>query len=216
MKMLGGYKQEKTKTRERRVSDAEKASGPVRSRSVSYSNNYRIGRTLAGDAKKTLEAKRARANDQRKRKIKTAVVVSVACIAALSVLFFAIRMTLKQKAERELAIMEAQSFVKEPTVVIVDENAGNNVSQRVKDFVYDLEGDLAPYGLAIDHVSLPLQKARELRIFIINRGEYYKMSLDRGSAVQAEDLSRMVKYLDDNGIAPEYVDLRVSGKAYYK
>ena len=87
MKMLGGYKQEKTKTRERRVSDAERVSGPVRSRSVSYSNNYRIGRTLAGDAKKTLEAKRARANDQRKRKIKTAVVVSVTCIAALFLRF---------------------------------------------------------------------------------------------------------------------------------
>lgn len=216
MKILGGYKHEKAKTRERRVSDAEKVSGPVRSRSVPQSNNYRIGRTLAGDAKKTLEAKRARVNDQRKRKIKFAFVISVASLTALSVLFFAIHMTLKQKAERELALAEAQSFVKEPTVAIVDENAGNNVSQRVKDFVYDLEGDLSAYGLAIDHVSLPLQKARELRIFIINRGEYYKMSLDRGSAVQAEDLSRMVKYLDDNGIAPEYVDLRVSGKAYYK
>lgn len=216
MKILGGYKQEKAKTHERRLSGVEKASGPVRSRSVSQSNNYRIGRTLAGDAKKTLEAKRARANDQRKRKIKLAFVISVASLTSLSVLFFAIHMTLKQKAERELALAEAQSFVKEPTVAIVDENAGNNVSQRVKDFVYDLEGDLSAYGLAIDHVSLPLQKARELRIFIINRGEYYKMSLDRGSAVQAEDLSRMVKYLDNNGIAPEYVDLRVSGKAYYK
>ena len=211
MKILGGYNQEANKR-----SRAEQSAGPDFVAQRNRSNTFRVGRTMAGDAKKTLEAKRRRANDQRKRKIRFSAVISASFLIVLGILFVTIRITMKQKAERELAELAAQSFVKEPTVPVIDENVGDNVSQRVKDFVYDLENDLVPYGLGIDHVSLPAQKARELRVFIIGRGEYYKMSLDRGSAVQAEDLSRMVKYLDERGIVPEYVDLRVSGKAYYK
>ena len=75
---------------------------------------------------------------------------------------------------------------------------------------------MAAKNIAIDRVVLPAQKAREIRVFITERGEYYKMSLDRGSAVQAEDLARMRHYLEEKGISPSYVDLRVEGRAYYK
>ncbi len=214
MKILGGYNQERMQNKRSR---AEKSAESDFAAQSVRSNNYRIGRTMAGDAKKALEAKRRRANDQRKRKIKMTAVISATCLVALIALFSVIHITMKQKAERELAEAEAAKvFVKEPTVPVVDENVGNNISQRVKDFVYDLENDLAQYNIGIDHVSLPLQKARELRVFIIGRSEYYKMSLDRGSAVQAEDLMRMMKYLDEEEVEPEYVDLRVAGKAYYK
>ena len=42
------------------------------------------------------------------------------------------------------------------------------------------------------------------------------MSSERGSAVQVEDAGRMMRYLDGEGLKPDYVDLRVGGKAYYK
>ena len=42
------------------------------------------------------------------------------------------------------------------------------------------------------------------------------MTSERGSAVQIEDAERMMRYLDGKGLTPEYVDLRVEGKAYYK
>ena len=42
------------------------------------------------------------------------------------------------------------------------------------------------------------------------------MTIDRGSAVQAEDMSHMVNYLVEHEINCEYVDLRVKGRAYYK
>jgi len=214
MKILGGYNQEASVGRRAsKQSRAGRSAGPD---FATRSNSFRIGRTMAGDARKTLEAKRRRANDQRKRKVRFVAVISASFLVVLTLLFATIHITMKQKAERELAAIEAQQSVKVPTVPIIDENAGENISQRVKDFVFDLEGDLAVYNLGIDHVSLPLQKAREIRVFLIGRGEYFKMSLDRGSAVQAEDLQRMVKYLDERDLHPEYVDLRVSGKAYYK
>ena len=104
----------------------------------------------------------------------------------------------------------------EPTVDISDENAGTEISPRVKEFVANLEKDAAIEGLTVDHVILPLNKVREIHVFLSDRNEYYKMTIDRDSAVQAEDMGRMVRYLDQKKIKTEYVDLRVEGKAYYK
>jgi hypothetical protein len=42
------------------------------------------------------------------------------------------------------------------------------------------------------------------------------MSVDRDTAVQAEDMAHMIRYLDEKGISCDYVDLRIEGKAYYK
>ena len=53
-------------------------------------------------------------------------------------------------------------------------------------------------------------------VYFDGRKEYYKMTSERGSAVQIEDAERMMRYLDGKALAPEYVDLRVEGRAYYK
>ena len=187
--------------------------GPERRRKDS-DETYRVGRTFAGDAQKNREEKMARAADRKRRDIKNiATVVGVVLIVVLIVVVVANYIS-TVIAEREEAISPVP--VLEPTVTIVDENAGENVSRRVKDFVAHLEDDVSDYFMKIDHVVLPLQKAREVDIFITGRTEYYKMSLDRSSAVQAEDMYRMMQYLDQKELQPSYVDLRVEGKAYYK
>ena len=215
MQILGGYKGGASgKDNSMRV-------GPEASRAqkrmLRKSRGFRIGQTMAGDARKTLEIKRKRAKDRKKRQIKYVSVVSAFCLIGIVIVVFAINFTLEQKAEREAyELMLSQMSTPEPTVPVIDENAGNNVSARVKEFVVNLESDLAAKDISIDRVVLPAQKAREIRVFIKERGEYYKMSLDRGSAVQAEDLARMRKYLEEKGIEPGYVDLRVEGHAFYK
>lgn len=215
MKFLGGYKSEAS-NRNNSYEDGPEASR-AQKRMLRKSHGFYIGQTMAGDARKTLEAKRKRAKDQKKRQFKYVSVVSAFCLIGIVIVVFSINFTLKQKAEREARELELASMAEpEPTVKIVDENAGDNVSRRVKDFVINLETDLAYKQIWIDHVVLPAQKAREIRVFIDGRNEYYKMSLDRGSAVQAEDLARMKHYLEEKGIAPSYVDLRVEGRAYYK
>lgn len=197
----------------RRKREVRESEQPERRRNQS-DETYRVGRTFAGDARKTLEEKKARVADRKRRNFKNiaTVVLSVALIIVIVVVV--INYVSNVIAEREEVIAPPEPL--EPTVTIIDENAGENVSRRVKDFVAYLEEDVALYNLKIDHVVLPLQKAREVDVFIEGRGEFYKMSLDRGSAVQAEDLSRMMQYLDQRELHPTYVDLRVEGKAYYK
>ncbi len=178
------------------------------------SETFRVGRTFAGDAQRKREDKMQRAADRKKRKAKNiAIVVGVLLLVSL-LLILIISYAMDIIREREEAVGPAK--VLEPTVAILDENAGDNVSQRVKDFVARLEDDAKELGLELERVVLPYRMVREIDVYVVGRSEYYKMSLDRSSSVQAEDMSRMILYLGEKEIKPSYVDLRVEGKAYYK
>ena len=61
-----------------------------------------------------------------------------------------------------------------------------------------------------------MDASRELYVDLEEVGYYFKVSVDRGAGVTAEDMQRMVEYLQGNEINPEYVDVRIGGKAYYK
>lgn len=183
-------------------------------RNKESSETFRVGRTLAGDAQKTREEKMQRAADRKKRDAKNIATVVGVVLIILVVLITVINYVSGVIKEREEAAKPVP--VLEPTVAILDENAGENVSQRVKDFVARLEDDAKEYDLEIERVVLPYQMVREVDVYVKGHSEYYKMSLDRSSSVQAEDMSRMIRYLTEKKLSPSYVDLRVEGKAYYK
>ncbi len=175
---------------------------------------FRVGRALAGDASKNRELKqeRLRAAKQRQRKNVATVVGAVILIGVVVVV--AMNFISGVITEREQALAPVPA--KEPTVAIMDENVGGHVSERVKEFIVRLEEDIQLEGYEIDHIVLPYQMARQIDVYIKDRKEYYKLSVDRSSAVQAEDLGRMLRYIDKNKISCTYVDLRVEGKAFYK
>ena len=176
--------------------------------------DYRVGKTIAGATnnarKRNLEHIAARKKQQRKN----ALIVLCILIILVSVGIMVGNYIAQKAAEREAALTEENPL--EPTVAIIDENVGDNISSRTKVFVARLEADAKDYNLKIDHVVLPFQKAREILVYFDGRKEYYKMTSERGSAVQVEDAERMMRYLDSKALAPEYVDLRVEGRAYYK
>ena len=176
--------------------------------------NFRTGRTIAGDSRRNHELELKRLEERKKRSRKMWILgvgISLIVILLLFWLVWGIKIMIEQwqASQQEEEVLTA-------TVQILDENKGTEVSTRVNEFVARLENDVKDYGLVVDHVVLPFQKAREIDVYLVGRTEYYKMSLDRGSAVQAEDAWRMTRYLDEKGITSSYVDLRVEGKAYYK
>ena len=175
---------------------------------------FRVGRAMAGDAFQDRELKQERLRAAKRRQRKNIATVVGAVVLLGVVLIVSINFIMSVIAEREAALAPAP--VREPTVAIMDENVGKNVSDRVKQFVVRLEDDIKLEGVEIERVVLPYQKVRQIDVYIKGRKEYYKLSIDRSSAVQAEDLGRMLRYLDDKKISCSYVDLRVEGKAYYK
>lgn len=204
------YRPEKKASKKRKSRLPEPANAEPRKNE----RDYRVGKTIAGATnnarKRNLEHIAVRKKQQRKNAI--IVLLILILIVGLSIL---IGQYVNEKiAEREARIVASNPT--EPTVAIVDENVGNNISKRVKVFVARLEADAAEKNLKVDHVTLPFQKAREVLVFFEGRKEYYKMTIERGSTVQVEDAERMIRYLDGKGLAPEYVDIRVEGKAYYR
>lgn len=99
---------------------------------------------------------------------------------------------------------------------IVDEDNRGQVSVRTKDYIAQLEQDLRDLGYVVARVTLPTGMSRELYIDIEGQEAYYKVNTDRGTAVTAEDIDRMAKYLHEHDLHPQYVDVRVEGRGYYK
>ena len=205
MKLLG---------RKKRKLDIEIEPLPTR-RQKHQNERYRIGRTIAGEAFfDERKAKLERLKERKKTKRKNiGIVLGVLLLVILIgvVMGHYISDIIAEKNAKKVA-----PAVLEPTVDISDENANTKLSKRVKEFVARLEDDVRDEGYVIDHVILPLNKVREIHVYIKERNEYYKMIIDRSSAVQAEDMGRMIRYLDKKKIKPTYVDLRVEGKAFYK
>lgn len=114
-------------------------------------------------------------------------------------------------------VVETLAF--EPTVEILDENGtGQGVSARTREYVGQLEADLKDLGQKMTRAVLPMGKMREIDINLEGMSTYFKVSTNRETGVTAEDIVRMVKYLEENGLIGKvsYVDLRVEGKAFYK
>lgn len=99
---------------------------------------------------------------------------------------------------------------------VVDEDRRGQISSRVRAYIADLEQDLRDLGLTVTKVILPTGASRALYVDIEGQEAYYKVDIDRDAATTAEDIERMSRYLAEKDLHPEYVDVRVEGRAYYK
>lgn len=100
---------------------------------------------------------------------------------------------------------------------IVDEDNRGQISTRTRTYIAQLEQDFKDLGYTVVQITLPTGMSRELYVDIAGREEYYKVSTDRDTAVTAEDVDRMIRYLKEHeDLHPAYVDVRVEGRAYYK
>ncbi len=115
-----------------------------------------------------------------------------------------------------------RNYYANPTVQIVDKSGIPTVngqavaSNRFLGFVGRLVGLVKAAGLTTEQVIIPLGTTRQIDLKIKDLSYTVKCSIDRPAGEQAEDMSRTIGYLQSRGITPGYVDVRVSGKAYYR
>lgn len=117
----------------------------------------------------------------------------------------------------------SKSFYGRPDVRIIDESGiqhANNGSEAVASgrflsFIGQSVGQFKRYKLAPKAVVIPPDTTRQTQIELPS-GVRIKLSVDRPAGEQAEDASRAVSYLTSHSVAAQYVDVRVSGKAYYR
>lgn len=172
-----------------------------------------VGRTIAGRVEKA-ESDSERLAARKKVKSRKLFGAIVGVVIALGlVIFVLIQM---HNFLMPVEVIEVTEMKYEPTVEIVDESSSGYVTERMREYVGRLERDLGDLRHKVVRAVVPSGKTREIDIYLEGRDEYYKCNMDRGTAVTAEDIEVMVRYLAEHDLHPGYVDVRTEGKAYYR
>lgn len=100
---------------------------------------------------------------------------------------------------------------------ITPETTALVASTRLLRFLGQTVSGLNAAGLGtVTSVTIPGGTLRELDIAFNNRPYRIKTQMDRDAVGQVADAVAALRYLDSKKITPEYVDVRVSGKAFYR
>lgn len=176
----------------------------------------KIGKTIGGEREKAIsESERMLSRKKEEKRKKFSVIIFFVILLFIAVLATGIIITaLHERKKAETAPASNKKYV--PTVEIVDESGTGYVTDKIKDFVGMLESDFKDLGYSVSRAIVPVGKTREIDVYLEGRNEYYKCQIDRNTAETAEDAIRMAKYLDSNNKTASYVDIRISGRAYYK
>lgn len=115
-----------------------------------------------------------------------------------------------------------RNYYESPGVQIVDNSgvpveAGRAVaSNRFLGFVGRLAGFVTERGYTVEQLVIPSGTTRQVELKLKDSPYLIKCSIDRPAGEQAEDIDKTVTFLRQKGITPSYVDVRVSGKAFYQ
>ena len=177
----------------------------------------RSGQTIAGKRERPesdSERKRAKKYYQKKKLISVSIVIFLAGILVWMAIL---------AGEEFIKVISRQGGVEvievSPTIEVIDETTGvtAKMSARMREFIANLETELGERGLTVTQARIPVGKIREVDLSLAEFSGVFKVSLDRGIGVTAEDIERMIKYLKEKGIEMvEYVDVRVERKAYWR
>lgn len=114
------------------------------------------------------------------------------------------------------------NYFERPTVKILDQSGvpqttGTTIaSSRFLYFVGRAVELARVNDLTVEQAIIPASTTRQIELKVVKRNYPIKLSLDRPVGEQIEDMSRTIAYFDTHNYTPQYIDVRVSGKAFYK
>lgn len=110
----------------------------------------------------------------------------------------------------------------EPSLVVEDNtgidpaDTGALASERMLHYIGRIVALVQQNNFTVNKLELPADTSRQVNIYLEGRGYPIKTHLDRDPAAQAQDVINALRYIDTRAISPEYIDVRVSSKAFYK
>jgi len=110
------------------------------------------------------------------------------------------------------------------SVVQIVDNSGISIqnstnaiaSKRFLAFVGRVVSLSKSSGYTVTQAALPVNTTRELELHLKEVGYYVKLSIDRSAGEQVEDMANAIRYFIANGQSPQYIDVRVGSKAFYR
>lgn len=116
----------------------------------------------------------------------------------------------------------SRNYFSTPSVQIID-NSGIQVSagQAVASngflsFVGQIVGLSKEKGYSATQVVIPVATTRQIELHLKDIPYAIKFAVDRPAGEQVEDMSQTVEWMKRHNLNPQYIDVRVSGKAFYR
>jgi len=116
----------------------------------------------------------------------------------------------------------ARNYYTAPSLQIIDDSgvqasAGQAVaSDQFLGFVGRVVGFTKMRGYTVTQIIIPQGTTRQLELHLNKIAYPVKLSVDRPAGEQVEDMDRSIKWFSSNNVTPQYLDVRVSGKAFYR
>ena len=89
-------------------------------------------------------------------------------------------------------------------------------SNRFMSFIGQVIGLSKAQGYQVTDIIIPPSMTHQVEVRIQGVSYPFKFSSDRPAGEGVEDMVRVMKWLSAKQVTPEYVDIRVKGKAYYR
>lgn len=183
----------------------------------------RVGRTIGGKRERLETAnERAAARKKDKKKAAHRIIFTFIGFAALIAIlvYLGVNFLWQNEPEPISDPNYAPTTGFKPTIDIIDEDAsaaGGKITSRMTAYIGQLERDFRDLGYTPTKAVIPSGAIREVDIYLDGYTGHVKATIDRGSAVSAEDADRLIRYLAGQGITDfQYLDVRLDGRAYWK
>ena len=183
-------------------------------------STVKSGRTIPAHREKMEKAaERIAAHEKIRKKQILRIVLTALGLAFVigSIIWFGLSLSNQETDNISDALPTAVIY--KPTIEIIDEDAisGGTITGRMKDYIGQAEFDFRALGLVPTKAVIPSGSIREVDFYLEGVSGFIKTTIDRGTAVSVEDAKRMLNYLDEKGITEfQYIDVRITGKAYWK
>lgn len=187
-------------------------------RRLNHHSTMKSGRTI-GEKREKIETSNERmaAHKQAKRQKRARVFFVSTCFLILIAILIVTYFLFFEKKE-EVFVQPNNTTTYEPTIEVIDENtADSGITSRMNEYIGQAEADFHDLGYQPIKAVLPSGSIREVDFYLDGYSGYIKTVVDRGAAVSVEDADRMIRYLTSQGIMEfKYIDVRVSGKAFWQ
>ena len=197
--------------------------GPVQSiRKRNRKSRIVSGRTI-GEKRERLETRneRAAARKKDKKKATRRVVFTILGFLVLGVaVVMVVRNFIFTNEPEPLAQTTEPTPEYHPTIEVIDEDASaseGKITSRMETYIGKLERDFKDLGYKPVKAVIPTGSIREVDFYLEGHPGFIKTTIDRDSAVTAEDADRLIRYLAGQGITDyQYLDVRLPGRAFWK
>ena len=128
----------------------------------------------------------------------------------------------KQQYVDSSGVSFGRNYYPAPSVQIVDNSgiqvaAGQAVaSNSFLGFVGQIVGLAKTQGYTTTQVVIPGATTRQIELRLKDIAYPVKFSVDRPAGEQVEDMAASIEWMKRHNLTPQYVDVRISGRAFYR